>query len=134
MKILFVSFLVFFYLNATSQTVSSNDTTNINSDSVYSHFDVPPKLFKGSIEHFLEKNMTYPKDAIRNEIQGIVIVKYTIEKDGSVTNIIAESGPMELREDAVDLIRKTRKWFPATYKGKIVRSSLRQPIVYRLER
>jgi TonB family protein len=134
MKILIVSFLVFFYLDATSQTLASNDTTNINSDSVYSRPDTPPKLFKGTIEVFLEKNMTYPKDAIKNEIQGTVIVKFIIEKDGSVTNIEAESGPKALREDAISLIKKTSKWSPAIDKGKIVRSAQRQPIVYRLER
>lgn len=101
---------------------------------MYSRPEIHPKLFKGSIGDFLEKNMSYPRDAIKQEIQGIVIVKFIIEKDGSVTNIEAESGPMELRENAVSLIKKTLKWSPGIDKGKIVRTVMRQPIIYRLQR
>ncbi len=71
---------------------------------------------------------------MKQEIQGTVVVQFVIETDGTVSNIVAISGPVALRDNAVHLIMKSPKWKPAMNGGKNVRSLIKQPIVYLLSR
>lgn len=82
---------------------------------------------------FLSRNMEYPKKAVKHKIQGVVVVQFIVEKDGTVSNIEAISGPEELMPAAVELIAKSPRWKPAWQNGKFVRSFKKQPIVYRLD-
>ena len=36
---------------------------------------------------WLSKHLEYPKEAVRNGLEGKVITQFTVEKDGSVTNV-----------------------------------------------
>jgi protein TonB len=121
------------YLNA--QAIPSGDTAKLSgsvTDSIYIRPEKGATLIKGNWADFLQSHMTYPQEAMKNEIQGTVIVQFIIEKDGSVSNIVAISGPEALRDNAVHLIMKSPKWNPAMNEGENVRSSRKQPIVYRL--
>ena|SRR5579871_5126651 len=125
------------YFQTTAQSIASNDTSKIivsSYDSICLHPDVEAQFRKGSWTDFLQRNMTYPKEARKQEIQGTVGVQFIIETDGSLSNIQAVFGPKELREDAENLIKKSPKWIPALNNGKPVRTRRTQPIIYRLER
>ncbi len=82
---------------------------------------------------FLQKNLNYPDAAVEKEVQGQVVVKFIVNKDGSLTNIHAVSGPKELREASVNTIKASGKWIPAKQKGLVVDSWKAQPINYVLE-
>jgi len=83
---------------------------------------------------YLQQSLKYPDAAAKNEIQGTVLVQFIVEKDGTVSNITAISGPEALKAESIRLIRDSAKWKPAKQNGHIVRSYHRQPIHYRLER
>ena len=36
---------------------------------------------------FLRKNLKYPKKAIKNNIQGRILMSFVVAKDGSITNV-----------------------------------------------
>jgi protein TonB len=82
---------------------------------------------------FLIKNLHYPEEAQNNEIQGDVIVQFIVDKEGNVSEVEAISGPNELREEAVRVIKKSGKWTPAVQNGRQVKSYKKQPIKFRLE-
>ena len=82
---------------------------------------------------FLQNNMVYPKKAIKKKIEGTVVVQFIVNKDGSISDISAISGPEELRESAVDVLKKSPNWKPAKQDGRVVKSYKKQPIAYRLE-
>lgn len=84
-------------------------------------------------QRYLNKNLRYPQDAIDNDIQGTVIVQFIVDKAGVVSEVEAISGPQELREEAVRVIRKSGQWTPAVQNGRQVKSYKKQPIVFRLE-
>jgi len=84
--------------------------------------------------NFLQQNLTYPRKAVRKEIQGTVVLQFIVCTDGTVCDIEAISGPEELRKAAVEAMKKTPNWIPAVQDGKNVKSYKKQPIVYRLER
>jgi periplasmic protein TonB len=120
-----------------AQAIPANDTSKVSTsvtDSIYKKPETEATFKKGNWLDFLQNHMTYPKEAMKNEIQGVVVVQFVIETDGSVSNIAAIEGPVELRDDAVHLIMKSPKWIPAIQDGQKVRSYKKQPIVYRLTR
>ena len=57
---------------------------------------------------YLQKNLRYPDEAENNEIQGPVVVQFIVDKEGNVSDVEAISGPNELREEAVRVIKKSR--------------------------
>ena len=84
-------------------------------------------------QRYLNKNLRYPQDAIDNEVQGTVVVQFIVDKAGVVSDVEAISGPKELRDEAVRVIKKSGQWTPAVQNGRQVKSYKKQPIVFRLE-
>ena len=84
-------------------------------------------------QRYLNKNLRYPQDAIDNDIQGTVVVQFIVDKAGLVSDVEAISGPQELRDEAVRVIKKSGQWTPAVQNGRQVKSYKKQPIVFRLE-
>ena len=84
-------------------------------------------------QRYLNKSLRYPQDAIDNEIQGTIVVQFIVDKAGVVSEVEAISGPQELRDEAVRVIRKSGQWTPAVQNGRQVKSYKKQPIVFRLE-
>jgi periplasmic protein TonB len=81
---------------------------------------------------FLMKTFKYPYEAEEKEIQGSVLVKFIVDKEGNVSNIQALSGHESLREEAIRVISKSGKWIPAIQNGQTVSSYKYQPIIFRL--
>ena len=84
-------------------------------------------------QRYLGKNLHYPDEAVNNEIQGTVVVQFIVDKEGVVSDVQAVSGPDELKDEAVRVIRKSGKWTPAIQNGRQVKSYKKQPIIFKLE-
>jgi len=84
-------------------------------------------------QRYLLKTLRYPQEAQDNEVQGTVVVQFIVDKAGVVSNVEAISGPSELRDEAVRVIKKSGQWTPAVQNGRQVKSYKKQPIVFRLE-
>lgn len=83
---------------------------------------------------WLQQNVRYPELAQQNNVQGKVFVKFTVEKDGSLTNPeIVKSVDKELDQEAIRLVKKMPKWKPAKNNGKIVRSYYYLPVNFSLD-
>lgn len=83
-------------------------------------------------QSFIRKNLYYPRAAWSTNIQGTVVVAFVVEPDGRVAEIKAVSGPMVLRQAAMDVIKKSPKWIAAVQSGRKVKSYKKQPIIFRL--
>lgn len=83
-------------------------------------------------QRFLNRNLHYPQAAIDQEIQGYVIVQFIVDKEGNVSDVVAVSGPDELRAEAVRVIKKSGKWTPAIQNGHKVKSYKKQPIGFQI--
>ncbi len=82
---------------------------------------------------YLTKNLKYPENAVKNNIQGTVYVKFIVRKDGTLSEIEALSGPAELKQASIRVIANSGKWIPAKNNGLVVDSYKEQPINYSLE-
>jgi len=85
-------------------------------------------------QRYLNKNFHYPEDGLNNEIQGIVTIKFIVDKEGNVSDVQVVSGPEQggLREEAIRVIRKSGTWIPAIQNGRKVKSYKQQPIIFEL--
>jgi TonB family protein len=84
-------------------------------------------------QKYLIRTLEYPQEALDREIQGVVIVKFIVNEDGSVSDIEAIDGPEELREEAARVIQRSPRWLPAIENGFPVKSYKKQPISFKLE-
>src|SRR5690606_12916990 len=88
---------------------------------------------EGEMMRFMGRQIKYPSRAIDAGISGIVYVNFTIEMDGSITNMEILRSPHELlTEEAIKMIRQMPHWTPATYYGRVVRSRYNLPVKFTL--
>ena len=111
-------------------------------DEVVSFFDCdqrPVFLHSSDPKDFLQKwvyqYLKYPADAVRDGIQGRVMVGFVIEKDGSVTDVHVVKGVSEeLDAEALRVVGASPKWKPGRVNGNRVRTSLTIPVEFKLEK
>jgi periplasmic protein TonB len=85
---------------------------------------------------YLGKNLHYPDGAVDNGISGTVIVQFVVDIDSTISGVIVVSGPTKggLREEAIRVITQSGKWIPAIQNGKTVKSYVRRPISFAIQR
>lgn len=98
--------------------------------------DVPAE-FPGGINNarqFLANNIQYPDEAVENGVNGTVQVKFTVELDGSISNIqIVRKLGYGCDEEVVRVLKRMPKWSPAKLNGKNVRSYYTMPVSFRTQ-
>ena len=83
---------------------------------------------------WLSQNIKYPAVARENNIQGKVILRFIVEKDGSVNNVTVLRGTNELLDkEAVRVVSQMPKWKAGKQRGNAVRSYFTLPVVFKLE-
>lgn len=83
---------------------------------------------------WLSNNVRYPESAQQNDIQGRVIVKFVVEKDGSIGKAeILKGVDRDLDREALRVVKKMPKWQPGKNNGVAVRSYFNLPVVFKLQ-
>jgi protein TonB len=133
--------LLYFLLLQIIGTLSLNAQAEVSknllagSDSVRRHVEIESD-FPGGVTawiRFLNNNLTYPPKAVRKKVEGTVVVQFIVDKNGTLSDIEAISGPALLQEAAVNVIKNSPNWKPAIQDGKKVKSYKKQPITFRLQ-
>ena len=82
---------------------------------------------------FIARQMHYPEEAEEKGIEGRVLIRFVVEKDGRLTNFeVSESPDPLLSNEALRVLKQMPKWIPAKNKGKDVRCRYSMPILFRL--
>ncbi len=83
---------------------------------------------------FIYNNIKYPKEAREKNIQGIVVVGFIIEKDGSISNakIVREIGG-GCGEEALRVVNAMPNWMPGKQRGEKVRVQFNLPVKFKLD-
>ncbi|MBI1225388.1 MAG: TonB family protein [Bacteroidetes bacterium] len=89
---------------------------------------------ESSMLEFLYCNLNYPIDALSNCIQGTVYVRFTIEKDGKLSDhqILRDIGG-GCGNEALRVVKLMPDFEPATQNGRPVRSVFNLPVKFKLE-
>ncbi len=103
---------------------------------IFERVEIQPE-FAGGMEafrSFLTKNLRYPNAAQRSNVQGKVYLNFTVEPDGSLSNINVVRGiGFGCDEEALRVMKLTPKWKPGRQSGRAVRVKFTMPIVFALE-
>lgn len=98
--------------------------------------EIAPEYPGGTVAmlSYIQQNLKYPEGAKEQEIQGRVIVQFTIEKDGTVSdvNVVKSVDPL-VDAEVVRIVSDMPAWKPGMHEGKPVRVSYSIPIRFRLQ-
>ncbi|MBT2557577.1 TonB family protein [Hymenobacter sp. ISL-91] len=89
------------------------------------------------------RNTVYPRTALRARAEGVVIVGFTVGKDGKVQDVAAEEPSADaaaalrwaythLQEAAVQSVRKLKPFVPGRREGEVVEVRFRVPATFRI--
>lgn len=104
-------------------------------DEVFVAVEQQPEFPGGqtALMKWLDNNIRYPETAKANGVQGRVIVKFIVEKDGSISKAtVVSCVDKALGLEAVRVIKKMPLWSPGKNNGKPVRSYFTLPLTFKL--
>jgi protein TonB len=102
----------------------------------YYKFEIMPEYPGGddALMTFLVKNIKYPKKAIKKLIEGMVMVNFVINTDGSVSKVnVTKSIDPLLDDEAVRVIKLMPLWQPGMQDGEAVPVYFDVPVNFALE-
>lgn len=84
---------------------------------------------KDSLQSFIRRALTYPDEAFQKVEQEQVLIRFTVEKTGEITNIHTHrSVSPVLNQEAIGVIQSMPRWVPAEQFGKPVATQLILPV------
>ena len=84
--------------------------------------------------NWVQSNVKYPQIALENGIQGNVVIKFVVEKDGKLSNIqVLQSPDKTLSDAAVQVLQKSPKWKPGKQRNKPVRVTYTLPVSFKIQ-
>lgn len=111
-------------------------TDSVAKDEVFMVAEQMPEFPGGMKEllKFLQENVKYPENAMKNNVQGRVIVQFVIEKDGTPTEFkVARSVDPDLDAEALRVLQTMPKWKPGMQRGEVVRVKFTVPVSFKLQ-
>lgn len=116
--------------------IEDNAVVNEDENQIFVFVEEYPEFPNGeeNLYKYLGSNIKYPHDALENGIQGTVVVKFVVEKDGSISNVKAVrkiGGGCD--EEAVRVVKRMPRWKPGKQSGKPVRTEFTLPIQFKLK-
>ena len=119
-----------------AQSVEKTDSIATAGERTYETVDVMPEFPGGmpALMGYLRDNIKYPSKALAEKRQGRAIVRFIVEKDGSISEaqIAKSAGDIYLDTEALRVVNKMPKWSPGQHKGKVVRVFFHLPITFKL--
>ena len=82
---------------------------------------------------FIYSNIKYPQLAKETRIEGVVVVQFVVEKDGSITDVkVVRDIGGGCGEEAMRVVKMMPKWIPGKQRGRPVRVLFNLPIRFQL--
>jgi protein TonB len=99
-----------------------------------SNKDEKKKCADEKMLQFIYSNIKYPAIARENGVEGMVVIKFVVEKDGSITNseIVRDIGA-GCGQEALRVVGQMPKWNPGKQRGRAVRVQFNLPVKFKLE-
>ena len=137
---LFSSLFMTISPNAISQTLSdyvvTDNDNGFDEPIPYQLIEVKPTFLGGDIDKFskwVASEIMYPLKAKKQGLSGRVVLQFTIEKNGSVTNVKVLRGVHDLLDnEAVRIVRESPRWNPGQHHGELSRCNYTLPVIFDL--
>lgn len=87
-----------------------------------------------ALRKYLMENTQYPPAARENGFQGVVMLEFVVEKDGSIRQVTVLNGVCkDLDEEAIRVVKSMPKWKAGKNNGQTCRSFFNLPITFSLQ-
>jgi TonB family protein len=84
---------------------------------------------------YFDNELTYPQEAIKDSVQGVITVIFSINKAGKAENVqIENSLGIAFDREVLRVMEKMPPWKPASYNGDPVKSKVSLPLTFRLQK
>ncbi|RDB04291.1 TonB family protein [Runella aurantiaca] len=88
-----------------------------------------------ALSQYFSTNLKYPTAAARANVEGIVLVSFTVTKEGVIKDIVIDKGiGFGADAEAIRLISKMPRWNPALKDGQLVDAKCSLPVSFVLEK
>ena len=95
-----------------------------------------PKFNGGDANDFsrwVNQRLNYPAICVENGVQGRVTLSFTVQKDGSVSNVKVMRGvDKALDDEAVRVVSSSPKWEPGRQRDRAVPVTYTFPVIFQL--
>lgn len=141
MKKVWIVFLLVGLLSCTTATAQETiipyrpGCGPVDEEKVYDVVEQMPSFPGGTaaMMEFIKRTKVYPVSALKQNIQGRVIITFIVEKDGSLTNAkVIKSVNQDLDKEAMRVIKKMPHWIPGQQTYHKVRVRYILPVIFRL--
>jgi TonB family protein len=123
------------FLSFTPKTVQAQD----KSDKVFEGKNMPevmPEYIGGTdaLMKYLANSIKYPADAKKEKVEGRVMLKFVVDRQGRVTNVenMKNTSDPRLVKEAIRVVEAMPAWKPGQDKGQPVDVSMALPVVFKL--
>lgn len=102
---------------------------------VHQEVDVMPQPPGGmsGLMAFMMENLKYPEQAKEKGVEGVVIVSFVVQQDGSISNTeILKGIGAGCDEEAIRVVKAFPNWTPGEKDGKKVNTQIQLPVKYKL--
>ena len=88
---------------------------------------------QAAINRFINKRLTYPREALERQIEGRVVVQFVVNPDGTLSSVKVVQGiGAGCDEEALRVVRSMGRWKPGELNGQKVPVYQSIPILFRL--
>ncbi|HVW95621.1 MAG TPA: TonB family protein [Mucilaginibacter sp.] len=119
---------------ANGELIAGTATFADGSLSSYSKARLTAPYFAGGKEayyEYLNNNIIYPAYENTHDIGGTAVISFTVEKDGTVSDVeVEKSVTQRLDNEAIRVIKKSTHWKPGTAFGKPIRVKYHVPVSF----
>lgn len=95
-----------------------------------------PAVYPGGAsawKKYVATNMKYPKDALAKKMQGMVMIEFTVSKEGKISKAkVVQSAGTSLDAEAIRLVNTSANWLPAEENGSKINSVQRRTVAFTL--
>ena len=119
-----------------SSTIQTTDTTkpSDSNENVYRGFVDVQATYPGGTDAFyryLSSNLRYPERCREEGLTGQVVIRFVVDKTGNISQISplkdVKNCP-EFTNEAIRVIRMSKRWIPAQQNGRFVSSWMQIPV------
>ena len=95
----------------------------------------PPQFPGGdaALINFLNANIVYPQQAAQDQVEGKVVVQFTVKKTGKIDNVkVLRSVRKDLDDEAVRVVKMMPDFIPAKQNGEVADMPYTIPVSFKL--
>lgn len=137
--LLFLSLMFLSTMIVSAQVEADANVTNIDNDDEQI-YEKPDKIaqFPGGMDAYvtwMSANFHYPEKAIRNNVEGRVVLSFVVNKQGRIKDIkVLHSLSPECDKEAIRMVKAMPRWFAAEHQGRKVNCRFIMPVEFKLNK